>query len=131
VIGDLECVVLDCPDVLVLAEFYRALLGGVVNEPDPRWAVDQDFATLHTGPDLVLAFQRVTDYAPAQCPDSGHPQQFHLDIRVADLDQAQIACLDLGAALLTIDPRGGRVYADPAGHPFCLLPGPQQQRDAE
>lgn len=125
-LGELECVVLDCPDVLVLAGFYQALLGGSVNEPDPRWAVDQDFATLHTGPGLVLAFQRVTDYTPPQWPDSAHPQQFHLDVRVPDLDQAQTACLELGAVLLTVDPGGWRVCADPAGHPFCLLPGPQR-----
>lgn len=46
-IGRLQCVVLDCPDVLELARFYQALLGGVVNKPDRRWAVNDRFATLH------------------------------------------------------------------------------------
>jgi hypothetical protein len=32
--------------------------------------------------------------------------------------------LGLGATLLHADPRGWRIFADPAGHPFCLLPGP-------
>ncbi|MFK3984746.1 VOC family protein [Micromonospora sp. NPDC050397] len=36
-IGKLQCVVLDCPDVLALAGFYEALLGGTVNKPDRRW----------------------------------------------------------------------------------------------
>ncbi|MFF4413486.1 VOC family protein [Streptosporangium sp. NPDC001559] len=122
-IGRLQCVVLDCPDVLELARFYRSLLGGVVNRPDPRWAVDDDFSTLHTGSGLVLAFQRVEDYRPPRWPDSAHPQQFHLDVDVPDLDQAQNEVLSLGATLLHADPRGWRILADPAGHPFCLLRG--------
>ncbi|MEU1877999.1 VOC family protein [Streptosporangium sp. NPDC020072] len=122
-IGRLQCVVLDCPDVLELARFYRSLLGGVVNRPDPRWAVDDDFSTLHTGSGLVLAFQRVEDHRPPRWPDSAHPQQFHLDIDVPDLDRAQDEVLSLGATLLHTDPRGWRIFADPAGHPFCLLRG--------
>jgi hypothetical protein len=75
-IGRLQFVVLDCPDVRELAQFYQALLGGAVNQPDPRWAVSEDFATLHTEGGLVLAFQRVTDYVPPQWPDGAHPQGF-------------------------------------------------------
>ena len=55
-IGRLQCVVLDCPDASALARFYQALLGGAVNRADPRWAVDDDFSTLHTGSGLVLGF---------------------------------------------------------------------------
>lgn len=121
-IGKLQCVVLDCPDVLVLAQFYEALLGGVVNKPDPRWGVDDDFSTLHTASGLVLAFQRVTDYRAPRWPDSDHPQQFHLDLDVDDLDTAHRQVIEAGASLLHVDSHGWRVYADPAGHPFCLLP---------
>nr|WP_237555102.1 VOC family protein [Streptomyces sp. SID4948] len=119
----MQCVVLDCPDVIELAHFYHSLLGGAVNQPDPRWSVDQDFSTLHTASGLVLAFQRVRDYRAPQWPDSAHPQQFHLDLDVPDLDRAQTEVLALGATLLHIDPGGWRVFADPAGHPFCLLKG--------
>jgi catechol 2,3-dioxygenase-like lactoylglutathione lyase family enzyme len=123
-IGKVQCVVLGCPDALELAQFYRSLLGGVVNRPDPRWAVGGDFSTLHVGSGLVLGFQRVQDYRSPQWPRADYPQQFHLDIEVADLDQAQAQALGLGATLLHVDPRGWRVFADSAGHPFCLLPGP-------
>jgi hypothetical protein len=123
VIGKLQCVVLDCPDPRALAGFYQALLGGTVNAPDPRWAVSDDFCTLHAGPGLVFAFQRVTGYRAPRWPDSAYPQQFHLDLEVPDLDQAQEQVLGLGAALLHADARGWRIFADPAGHPFCLLPG--------
>ncbi len=122
-IGKLQCVVLDCPDVLELAGFYRSLLGGAVNEPDPRWAVSDDFSTLHTGSGLVFAFQRVKDYRAPRWPGSAYPQQFHLDLDVPDLDQAQEQVLGFGATLLHVDTRGWRIFADPAGHPFCLLRG--------
>lgn len=123
-IGTLQCVVLDCPDARELAAFYQAILGGTVNQPDPRWAVSADFCTLHTGSGLVFAFQRVTDHQPPGWPDSARPQQFHLDLDVADLDQAQEQVLGLGASLLHVDTRGWRIFADPAGHPFCLLRRP-------
>ncbi|MFC7264631.1 VOC family protein [Streptomyces lutosisoli] len=122
-IGKLQCVVLDCPDVLELARFYQSLLGGEVNQPDPRWAVGDNFSTLHTGSGLVFAFQRVKDYRSPQWPESTYPQQFHLDLDVPDLDQAQEQVLGFGATLLHTDTRGWRIFADPAGHPFCLLRG--------
>ncbi|MFI7008233.1 VOC family protein [Streptomyces sp. NPDC050145] len=122
-IGELQCVVLDCADVEVLSRFYAELLGGEVNRPDRRWAVGDDWATLHTEGGLVLAFQRVADHRPPRWPDPEHPAQFHLDVDVPDLDRAQAQVLELGAELLDAgEPaRGWRVFADPAGHPFCLL----------
>jgi hypothetical protein len=123
VIGNLQCVVLDCPDAGGLAEFYESLLGGTVNQPDPRWSLDDRWATLHSSSGLVLAFQQADDYQPPRWPDAAHPQQFHLDLGVQDLDQAQRQVLDLGATLLDAGDgtRSWRVYADPAGHPFCLV----------
>jgi hypothetical protein len=121
-IGSLQCVVLDCPDVGQLASFYRALLGGVVNQPDPRWSVGADFATLHTHGGTVLAFQRVTEFRRPRWPDPGFPQQLHLDVDVPDMAEAHMRVRSLGATLLTIDARGWRVFADLAGHPFCLIP---------
>jgi catechol 2,3-dioxygenase-like lactoylglutathione lyase family enzyme len=122
-IADLQCVVLDCPDPAVLAEFYRAILGGTVDRPDRRWAVDDAWATLHTPAGLVLAFQRSADYRPPRWPDPAHPQQFHLDFGVADLDRAHEQVLALGATALDggAGQQAWRVYADPVGHPFCLV----------
>jgi len=120
-IGTLQCVVLDCPDPLGLARFYQAMLGGEVNRADARWGTGDDFSTLHTGSGLVFAFQCVPDFQAPHWPDGAHPQQFHLDLEVPDLDAARPQVLELGATLLHADPRGWSVYADPAGHPFCLL----------
>ncbi|MEW2490827.1 VOC family protein [Streptomyces sp. NPDC048411] len=128
-IAELQCVVLDCPDPVRLAEFYRSVLGGRVNEPDRRWALDENWATLHTDAGPVLAFQRVADHRPPQWPDPARPQQFHLDFGVPDLDAAQAEVVAAGAAVLDDGSGGGkadakrpwRIYADPAGHPFCLV----------
>ncbi|MEH1165197.1 VOC family protein [Micromonospora sp. CPCC 205539] len=122
-IADLECVVLDCSRPAELADFYQALLGGAVNQRDQRWTLSDSWATLHTPSGLVLAFQRVADYRPPLWPDPARPQQFHLDFGVNDLDRAEEQVLTHGATVLD-DGAGGRswrIYADPAGHPFCLV----------
>ncbi|MHC8560982.1 VOC family protein [Streptomyces albidoflavus] len=120
--AELQCVVLDCPAPLELAGFYRSLLGGAVNQEDRRWAVGEDWATLHTPSGLVLAFRRVTASSRPGGPPS-RPQQFHLDIGVPDLEQSQGQALASGATVLDdgSGERGWSVLADPAGHPFCLV----------
>ncbi|GLW10722.1 glyoxalase [Microtetraspora sp. NBRC 13810] len=122
-IAELECVVLDCSDPLRLAGFYQAVIGGVVNQPDARWSLDDDWATLHLSSGLVICFQRVADYRPPRWPDPSRPQQFHLDFGVAELDQAQEQVLSWGATVLDAGSAGRswRIYADPEGHPFCLV----------
>jgi hypothetical protein len=120
VIGKLQCIVLDCPDAQELARFYQALVGGEVNRPDARWSLGKGWATLHTDTGLVLAFQRVKNYQPPHWPDPDRPQQFHLDLDAPDLNEAEQKVLSLGATLLDRR-RIWRIYADPAGHPFCIV----------
>lgn len=70
---------------------------------------------------LQVSLQSAPDHVPPRWPDPAHPQQGHLDVWVEDVDAAQAAVLKLGATRL---PGGGesfRVYADPVGHPFCLI----------
>ncbi|MFD8420161.1 VOC family protein [Streptomyces sp. NPDC059466] len=122
VTAGLQCVVLDCPDPHRLAGFYAQLLGGEVDRPDRRWALDEGWATLHTPSGLVLAFQRVSEYEPPRRPEPSRPQQFHLDFGVPDLAVAGEQVQARGATVLDVsDGRGRHVYADPAGHPFCLV----------
>jgi catechol 2,3-dioxygenase-like lactoylglutathione lyase family enzyme len=115
-IGRLHHVIVDCPDPQGAAEFYSALLG------QPITYTDQDFAVVsvddHTS---GLAFQRSADQRPPTWPDPAVPQQIHLDVMVDDLPRAREAVLALGATELSI---GDHVFADPAGHPFCLIPRP-------
>jgi hypothetical protein len=67
-----------------------------------------------------LAFQRAADQTPPTWPDPAVPQQMHLDVMVDDQEAASAAVLALGARRLP----GDHVYADPAGHPFCLIRRP-------
>ncbi|MFJ5141680.1 VOC family protein [Streptomyces sp. NPDC088707] len=122
-IAELQCLVIDCPAPAELAEFYRSVLGGEVDRPDRRWSLGDAWSTLHTPGGLVLCFQGVTDHRPPTWPDPERPQQFHLDFGVADLDAAHDRVVALGARLLDggEGKRSWRVYADLAGHPFCLV----------
>ncbi|MFI6325159.1 VOC family protein [Nonomuraea sp. NPDC050556] len=122
-IGTLQCVVLDCTDSLELARFYRGLVGGDVNRPDRRWSLDDGWATLHTPAGFVLCFQTVEDHRPPRWGDPTRPQQSHLDIDVESLATAHHQVTELGATMLD-ERQGWRIYADPAGHPFCLIGRP-------
>jgi len=114
-IGRMHKVVIDCPDPSALAGFYAEGLGFDVIYADDDWV------TIGKGDGTRLGFQRAPDHQPPHWPDPGHPQQMHLDIFVDDIDQAEPRVLDLGATLLeSVAGRGFRVFADPAGHPFCL-----------
>jgi catechol 2,3-dioxygenase-like lactoylglutathione lyase family enzyme len=121
-VGRLDTVVLDCPDPLALAEFYAGLLGReIADDGDDSWQ-----SLRGDGSGVTLAFQRATGYVAPQWPD-GPPQQLHLDLTVDDFVTAHRGALALGATALapTGEPDPGRtsgfrVYADPAGHPFCL-----------
>jgi catechol 2,3-dioxygenase-like lactoylglutathione lyase family enzyme len=117
VIGRLEKTVFDCPDPQALAAFYGGILGMQVNEDDGDWVV------IGRKPGMrELAFQRADPYVPPQWPDPVRPQQLHVDIRVEDADAAERAVLALGATRLPNEHENGfRVFADPAGHPFCLV----------
>jgi predicted enzyme related to lactoylglutathione lyase len=114
----LRSVVFDCPDPSALASFYADLLDGQLDISDPEWC------EVHAGdPAFKLAFQRATPYVPPEWPD-GMPQQLHLDLTVSDLRAAGLRAVELGAVILTgpvEEPDSVFVvYADPAGHPFCL-----------
>ena len=114
-IGRMHHVVLDCQDPTALATFYSALLGLPVTYRDDDWVVvaTSDKAS-------GLAFQRAHGNQRPTWPDPAVPQQVHLDIMVEDVAAAGSRVLALGAAKLD----GPDVYADPAGHPFCLIRRP-------
>jgi catechol 2,3-dioxygenase-like lactoylglutathione lyase family enzyme len=112
-IGRLKSVVLDCPDPEALAEFYSELLGLPITNVDSDWVDIGDGQTR-------LSFQEAPDHQPPRWPDPDFPQQFHLDIHVNSIDEAEPKVLALGAKLLSSTAKTWRVFADPAGHPFCL-----------
>lgn len=108
-------VVLDCPDPATLAAFYADLLDWPAAEGDDDWLTLKNAAG---GP--AIEFQRVDGYRAPEWPSQDHAQQFHLDLRVQDLDAGHARAVRLGARELDLAPDAFKVYADPAGHPFCL-----------
>lgn len=118
-IGRLHHLVIDCPDPEVLAAFYATLLGQPVTYSSPDFVVVADNA--HSS---GLAFQRAADHLAPRWPDPAFPQQMHLDVMVDDVAAAHARVLALGARWLESASPDSHVYADPAGHPFCLIPRP-------
>ncbi|MGW1071760.1 VOC family protein [Streptomyces sp. NPDC002537] len=122
-IAKLLSTVIDCPDPAGLAAFYAGILGGRVDDGDPEWV------ELYAPDGRRFSFQKVAGHRPPRWPDPEHPQQFHLDFEVdtiADVERAQREVEALGAVFLHDSGgkvRGFRVFADPAGHPFCLCYG--------
>ncbi len=111
-----QATVVDCPEPRELATFYERLLGLTRVQDDP------DFVVIGEAPDRPgLAFQRVVDYVEPTWPEDPVMQQMHLDVRVDDLGAAEAEVLSLGATPLPGGDDRFRVYADPAGHPFCLV----------
>lgn len=125
---------LDSTDARELAEFYRELLGLSYRSGDEPstdgTSDDADWLVLVDGHGTrKLAFQEVPDLPRTNWPDPpGIPQQLHCDFTVssrAELERQRERALALGAKLLldrTDDPDEALyVFADLAGHPFCIL----------
>lgn len=97
--------------------------------PGDAESIDPDWLAI-TAPDgsWRIAFQQVHALPVATWPDGEHPQMAHLDFivdTVEQLDEEHARAMSLGARLLRDlrdDPTEPiRIYADPAGHPFCIF----------
>lgn len=128
-------VALDTTNARELAEFYRELLGFQYRAGDEPPAAGQpdtaDWLVLVDADGRRrLAFQQVAKLPEATWPEGPIPQQLHLDLMVPtsdDLLAQHERAIGLGAHLLRDgfdDPEEPiRIYADPAGHPFCIFVG--------
>lgn len=115
----LGVVALDCPDPWGLAQFYAQLLGWEVsgeNSPGDRWVT-----VLNPDGGADICFQEDPDWQAPTWPSNERAQMLHIDFDVDDMDAEQERALSLGARLLDDKPESFRVYADPVGHPFCLV----------
>jgi hypothetical protein len=113
-----QVVVFDAADLHAESAFWAGMLGGRVvadddwhsiTDADDRWRIGVQLAPGHVPPDWP----------------NGTPQQVHLDLHVEDFARAHDEAIALGARLLQpaedlTAAEGHQVYADPAGHPFCL-----------
>ncbi len=110
----LFAVTIDTPDASGLGRFYADLTGTELAYDGPEGA-------MVTAGGKNLMFQQIGDYSAPRWPDPAHPQQAHLDLAVDDLDAGEARALELGATRLDGQGERYRVFADPSGHPFCLI----------
>jgi Glyoxalase-like domain len=111
-------VVFDAADLHAESAFWAGLLDGHVFEDDRFHSVVDGDGLWRVGVQLA------PDHRPPDWPD-GASQQVHLDLHVSDPVAAHDRVMSLGARLLRAAPdlsanEGHQVYADPAGHPFCI-----------
>jgi catechol 2,3-dioxygenase-like lactoylglutathione lyase family enzyme len=115
-----QIIVFDAADLAGESTFWAGLLGGTV-------VVHDDCHSVVVDGEWRLGVQLAPNHVPPDWPD-GTPQQIHLDLWVDDLEAAHEEATSLGARLLKPADdlqaaEGFQVYADPAGHPFCLCWG--------
>ncbi|WP_166997071.1 VOC family protein [Paramicrobacterium fandaimingii] len=105
---------LACPDPPALADFYAKLTGGEVT-----FVAERDSASMRSARGR-LDFMWVPDYREPQWPEDS--SLLHLDFFVTDLATSAEWAIRCGARQYDFQPNAGRclVFADPAGHPFCL-----------
>ena len=130
--------VIDAVDARAVGEFWRLLMGFRYRRGDePPAAGGADIAATDW---LVLtdesgraqmAVQAVAELPSTTWPSPGVPQQIHLDLMVGTTEELAAQhdrVLALGGTVLD-DRRDSEeesiiVFADPAGHPFCILVAP-------
>ena len=110
-------VVFDAADLDAESKFWAGMFRGHV------FGDDMFHCIIDSSGEWRVGVQSAPDHVPPQWPD-GAPQQVHLDLHVQDPRDAHEVALGLGARLLQdgdMDAdEGHQVYADPAGHPFCI-----------
>ena len=108
-------VVFDASDLGAESTFWAGVLDGTVDAED-------DWHRVMVDGESPVAVQLAPDHVPPGWPDGAPEQQIHLDLWVEDFAAGHDRVMSLGARVLK--PAAGddnfQVYADPAGHPFCL-----------
>ncbi len=107
----------DAADLAAESTFWAALLGGTVDAEDASH-------TVYADGEPRLGIRLVPNHVPPEWPD-GTPQQIHVDLHGDHIKSAHDEAMSLGTRLLKPaedieSTEGFQVYADPAGHPFCL-----------
>lgn len=119
-----QVVAFDAADIEAESSFWAGVLGGEVDRDDGWHMVIVDG-------EPRIGVQHAPNHVPPDWPDGSPPQQMHLDLWVEDFAAAHEHVMRLGARVLRPAWPGTdddfQVYADPAGHPFCLcfFPGDQ------
>ncbi|MEV0278775.1 VOC family protein [Streptomyces sp. NPDC050610] len=117
----LTSLVADAADLESENSFWYRLLGGTITRTATHHFLQTDGLP-------VIVIQHAPEHAPPHWPD-GDSQQMHFDLATDDMGTADERVRTAGGRRLrpandAADPaqQGSRVYASPAGHPFCLRP---------
>lgn len=114
----LTSLIVDAADLESESSFWHRLLGGSITRRETHHFLQIDGLP-------VIVIQHAPEHVRPRWPD-GAPQQMHFDLATDDAGAADKRVLDGGGRRLRptddVDPaeQGSRVYASPAGHPFCL-----------
>ena len=110
----------DAADLAAESTFWAGLLDGSVDAED-------DWHMVIVDGQPRVGVQLAPNHVPPDWPDGTPEQQIHLDLWVEDLAAAHDRVMSLGARVLkaaaaedAASADNFQVYADPAGHPFCL-----------
>ncbi len=121
----LKSIVLDCPDIQALSDFYIRMLGW-----EKDFVEEGDFLAIRSPLGGVkIAFQTNTDYVPPVWPEEPNAQQqmLHIDFEVQskeDMGRAVKHAISFGATKAdTQYCNEWAVMLDPVGHPFCFVVG--------
>jgi len=114
-----QVVVFDAAELGPESTFWAGVLGGTVESDEL-----DDWHMIVVDGEPRMGIQLAPNHTAPVWPD-GDPQQIHLDLWVADFPTAHAEVMSLGARVLqqAAGATSGddfQVYADPAGHPFCL-----------
>ena len=115
---DHQVVVFDAANLAAESTFWAGVLDGEVDTED-------DWHMVIVDGEPRVGIQLAPDHVPPVWPDGLPHQQVHLDLWVEDFPSAHDRVMALGAIVLkaaeqVTSPDNFQVYADPAGHPFCL-----------
>jgi predicted enzyme related to lactoylglutathione lyase len=114
-----QVVVFDAADLEAESTFWAGVLDGTVDAED-------DWHMVMVDDEPRVGVQLAPNHVAPDWPDGTPEQQIHLDLWVEDFSAAHDRVTSLGAKVLKpaaadVDsPDNFQVYADPAGHPFCL-----------
>src|SRR5262245_47316016 len=120
-----QVVVFDAADLAAESAFWAGVLDGTV-DPESDWHMVMVDGAPRVGVQLA------PNHVPPDWPDGTPEQQIHMDLWVEDFPSAHQRVMSLGARVLQEakdvgSDEGFQVYADPAGHPFCLCWVPRRE----
>lgn len=113
-----QVVVFDASDLDAESAFWAGVLDGDIDR-------DDDWHMVVVDGKPRVGVQLAPDHVAPDWPDGVPAQQIHLDLWVDDFESAHEEVMRLGARVLKSASGATvgddfQVYADPAGHPFCL-----------